>query len=265
MGKISKTFALMLILVMAVSSVSLMVIKPAYAQSVPTPSVPSFTLKFIHTHYFNQTQQYDNNTVTVSIKNQPYAVSINGNTYQIFYDIRIKVHSAQDWQWTELYPTGTYYQKEFTSYLKDHLASITNNTPIQSSSEYTVAPLTYYEPPLDGEGISFPLSLNTTLDFQVKADVGHSTQGWVADNLQSPVLGGHFMTVTALDTSSNWSGTQTLTLPATTSTSASTSPTPTQTISELSWLVILPLLLSVFSVAVVVRHRKTANKGGKRL
>lgn len=45
----------------------------------------------------------------------------------------------------------------------------------------------------------------------------------------------------------------------------SPSPNPTQTLSstpsvpELPALVILPLLLSVFSVAVVVRHRKTAN------
>jgi hypothetical protein len=36
---------------------------------------------------------------------------------------------------------------------------------------------------------------------------------------------------------------------------ASTSPTPT--VPELSWLVIVPLLLSIFAVAVVMRHRKT--------
>ncbi len=43
--------------------------------------------------------------------------------------------------------------------------------------------------------------------------------------------------------------------PATDSTS---SPTPTPAVPEFSWLVILPLLLSVFSVAVILRHRKTA-------
>jgi hypothetical protein len=36
-------------------------------------------------------------------------------------------------------------------------------------------------------------------------------------------------------------------------------PTPTSSVPELSWLVILPLLLSLFSVAVLVRYRKTAN------
>jgi hypothetical protein len=34
-------------------------------------------------------------------------------------------------------------------------------------------------------------------------------------------------------------------------------PTPTPTVPELSWLVIVPLLLSLFSVALIVRHRKT--------
>jgi len=64
--------------------------------------------------------------------------------------------------------------------------------------------------------------------------------------------------------------------PAPTSTptpSASPTPAPSQnaptqsitistpTVPELSWLVIVPLFLSVFSVAVIVRHRKTNNLG----
>lgn len=39
----------------------------------------------------------------------------------------------------------------------------------------------------------------------------------------------------------------------------SASPTPTPTVPELSWLVIAPLLLSMLSAAVIVKHRKTAN------
>ncbi len=38
---------------------------------------------------------------------------------------------------------------------------------------------------------------------------------------------------------------------------SSQSPSPTPTVPELSWLIILPLLLSLFSVAVIVRRRKT--------
>jgi hypothetical protein len=54
--------------------------------------------------------------------------------------------------------------------------------------------------------------------------------------------------VTVLDTAS-----------ITQSTSSST-PAPTPAIPELSWLVIVPLLLSVFLVAAMFRHRKTANQ-----
>jgi hypothetical protein len=34
---------------------------------------------------------------------------------------------------------------------------------------------------------------------------------------------------------------------------------PTPSVPELSWLIILPLLLSIFSITVILRHRKTAN------
>ncbi|HEX7482915.1 MAG TPA: fibronectin type III domain-containing protein [Candidatus Bathyarchaeia archaeon] len=40
---------------------------------------------------------------------------------------------------------------------------------------------------------------------------------------------------------------------------ASTS-TPTPSIPELSWLMVAPLILSLFSVAVIVRHRKTISQ-----
>jgi len=40
------------------------------------------------------------------------------------------------------------------------------------------------------------------------------------------------------------------------------SPTPTPTVPEFPVFVIVPLLLSMFSVAVIVRHRKTANLSG---
>lgn len=70
------------------------------------------------------------------------------------------------------------------------------------------------------------------------------------------------LTLYANDTAGNWAIPQTVTYtvyfyPDTYP--APSSATPTPTIPELSWLVIVPLLLLVFSVALVVRHRKTAN------
>ena len=42
--------------------------------------------------------------------------------------------------------------------------------------------------------------------------------------------------------------------------SLSLSPTPTPTVPELSWLVVVPLLLSLLSIAMVLRHRKQVKK-----
>lgn len=151
---------------MIISAGSLL-LKPTSAQSVSIPSVPEFTLKYIHSLWSNGTLQYDNNTIVVTIKNQHYSSSINGTSFHLFYDIRIKAHSAQDWQWTDLHPVGTYYEKEFTDYQQKPLPSIREGTPVQSSSQYTIVPLTYYNPPLTGEGISFPINSNSTNDIQV--------------------------------------------------------------------------------------------------
>ena len=60
--------------------------------------------------------------------------------------------------------------------------------------------------------------------------------------------------------------TSTPTLTSSTATNLAPSPSPpnnsnssSQNVPELSWLMILPLLLSVFSVAVIIRHQKTSN------
>jgi hypothetical protein len=235
---------------MIISAGSLL-LKPTSAQSIPIPSVPEFTLNYIHSLWSNGTQQYDNNTLVITIKNQHYSASINGTPCQIFYDIRIKAHSAQDWQWTDLHPMGTYYEKEFTDYQQKPLSSIREGTPVQSSSQYTVVPLSYYNPPLAGEGISFPIKSNLTVDIQVKAYVGYSSQGWVAYQLPNPCLGGQFMVVTAVDTISNWSNTQTISI-----SSNYNSPTPTSSVPEFPWFAVLPLMISMFFVAVLLRYQR---------
>ena len=203
------------------------------------------------TYGSNGTQQYDNNTIVVTIKNQQYSSSINGTTCQIFYDIRIKAHSAQDWQWTDLHPVGTYYEKEYTDYQQKPLPSIREGTPAQSNSQNTVVPLSYYNPPLTGKGISFPINSNSTIDIQVKAYVGYSSQGWVAYQLPNPCLGGKFMAVTALGTSSNWSNTQTITIPV-----ESTNPSSSPTVPEFPILVIIPLLGAILIGTIFVRIKK---------
>jgi len=57
---------------------------------------------------------------------------------------------------------------------------------------------------------------------------------------------------------SDWSNTQTINI-STGEVSTSNSPIPTPFVPEFSWLAVAPLLFSIFSVVLVVRHRKTAN------
>lgn len=249
MTNIVKRLFLMLILLLIISSGSLF-FKPTNAQSVPIPSVPEFTLKY--TISSNNTQLYDNNTITVTIKNQQFSSKINGTTYQLSYDIRIRANSTKESRWTDLYYPGTYYNKEFTSYLQERFPYIRNGTPIQSNSEYTVIPLTYY---IDNQYISRPLSFNSTFEIQVMTAISHSTQGWVAYQAQSPVLGGQFAPVMSVDTVSNWSKTQTITIPE-----ESATPTSSPTVPEFSWLTILPLLLAISIALAIVRKRLHTEK-----
>ena len=80
MGRLSKSFALLLVLIMALSSLGLLIIKPACAQSIPQPSVPEFTLKVVQDS-FNVPISY---SIEVTIKNQPFVYSFGGVTYDLY-------------------------------------------------------------------------------------------------------------------------------------------------------------------------------------
>jgi hypothetical protein len=51
MGKISKTLALLLTVIIATSCLTLFIFKPANAQSTAKPSIPQFTLSFVNASY----------------------------------------------------------------------------------------------------------------------------------------------------------------------------------------------------------------------
>jgi hypothetical protein len=201
--------------------------------SPPTPPVPEFTLKFLDFSYdvptttsidpytgqniTNQGYHVDNRTIELSINNEPFSSYQENYPNAFYYFVREKGHFSENW--TEI-------------------NSPNNDFLLKSSSDYTIV---YYGPTFLN-GISFG-----QMDFQVEAAVGGIYR--ISPQFAS---GYEFRGVT-----SGWSDTQTVTIPAS-STSASPSPTPTSTpvVPELSWLVIVPLLLSMLSVAVIIRHRK---------
>ena len=244
----SKSLSILFVLLLAVSS--LLVVKSACAQSIPTPSVPQFSLKFVDNSYnvpataepttdpyTNKTTitaipgyHVENLTIEVTIKNQPFPSTIDGNATSLYYDVQIKPHFGEDW--TDQYPYSGPSSIHF---------------PTQSNSEYTV--------------LSFPASYaaGDQVDFQVQAILGYIYMGWLSSSNPSvdvPVPYPYFESQ-----ASGWSPTQTFIMPNTSaSPSTATTPTPTATptVPELSWSVILPLLASMLCVAVIVKLRKRA-------
>ncbi len=227
MGKISKNLAVSLTLIIVVSSLSLLTVKPVNAQAVPTPSVPQFTFKLVGN------SSYVQNVTVAIIKN-------NGASY---YNFRYKWHDTYEWNYYPFNPNDTYGYNLYGAF------SVSVANPA-SSADYTEIIMNNF--------LHFSSVQAGLLDIQIQGLFG-SYNATPSNNQIFPELG------TAYDfvfngTVSDWSSTQTLQVDGTNLTpSSDTSPiiTPTPTVPELSWLVIVPLLLALFSVAVIVRHRKT--------
>jgi hypothetical protein len=270
MGRIGKTFALILTLIIAMSCLTLLIVKPVSAQSIPIPSLPQFTVSFVNA----------SSTIEISIESQPFAYSNNGSLYQEYFNIRVKQHFAENW--TEVYPivigtslfngkgptplgTGNFSYSEY----------ISADSPIQSNSgaranfclipvEFHLENNTVFEGysiqktygvwganPIGNRTFLDEIPIDAQLDFQVQALVGHNSTIWF--NISGLWDGvGTYVPAFAYDTASDWSPTQTITI-------GKTSPSPTPTVPELSWLIIVPLLFSVVFAAIILRHRKIAN------
>ncbi len=239
MGGISKSFSLLLIVILAASS--LIMAKPAFAQTL-TPSVPTFSLKFIQASYIvtttdpytgvNVTQQVDNNTIDVIIKNQPFTAyydASSNSTISVYYNVQVKGHYAENW--TDVYTSDNY--------------------PTQSnSSDYTVLSLPS----------NYPAS--GQVDFQVQAIIGNVTQVFIPNYLPVPPQfrfyepsSGSYESVWIAEATSDWSNTQTVTISA-----ASASPSPTPTVPEFPTWTILPLFAVAILLSTVIIRRRIPQK-----
>jgi hypothetical protein len=173
MGSISKSFSLLLIALLAVSS--LIMAKPAFAQ-IPTPSVPEFTVKFVGTISAGLLTGTFLPCVNITIKNQPFTpyTDQNGNKINLYYLIRWKENSSNSWQQDELPLT-------------------------ESNSNYTILPLALVRseaPPPSGQ-----------VDFQVEAVIGYVTY------VQGSVPQGEYIPPTYTGEMSGWSNIQTIAIP----------------------------------------------------
>jgi hypothetical protein len=235
MDSISKSLSLLLIVVLLITS-SLLIIQYANAQSIPKPSVPEFTATLVQKVYNNPAvysiDPYTGKNITITpaetvetrsiflkIKNQPFVSYSDeaGHLIELYYRVQSKGNFSDLWRLVQ--PGGV------DGYAK---ASNDNYTELEFGANY-------YPP-------------KAVVDFQVEAMSGYVRE------YDNPIT--YRLELVFEGQVSGWSNTQTIAIPETsTSTSPSPNPTPTPTVPELSWLAIIPLMVSILSVAVIIRKR----------
>ncbi len=235
MGSMSKGFALLFILTMSVSCLILLIIRPSYAQSIPTPSVPEFSLKYFTKSldsepetsinpYTGQNEtissgyHYDTRNVEITIKNQPFNpfTDSNGNHVDLNYNVTFKGHYTDTWSH---YPDST-YEDLFSM-------SATGDTIINVSLE------------------GWPeLPKGALLDFRLQAVIGHY-------NYDTPPSGTDYITGFTAYQTSNWSNPLTVTVGETSSTT-STSQTATLTSTSTPTVPEFPIWIPMFFTATVI-------------
>ena len=189
MGSQSKTFALILVIIVAVSSVTLSIVKPVSAQSIP--SIPQFSLSYVA------------GSIEVKIVNQPFSPNfINNITEGLYYDIRWKEHSAN--KWTYYYPNSYLFEAS------------NSNSGDNSLSQVTV--ITYGLNRTHGVNLQ-GISAGSQVDFQVEALIGYYFAGFhyqVDEKFHFPFDG----------KTSGYSDTQTISIPASSSLPSQTPTVP---------------------------------------
>jgi hypothetical protein len=240
----------------------------AFAQTIPKPSAPEFSVKLIsHPYYVPSTSQTDpytgavttyqgyldeNLSVEITIKNQPFTpVQMpDGNWSRLYYNIRFQGHfeKIDDWSYYPMAPEDGYINA--------------------SNSEYTVISLS-------------PLNYGQ-LDYQAQALIGYDEPKYdgLSGNLPVPVpifIGNCFT-----GESSDWSSIQTITIgdefnssptatpSPTTSTLPSQNPTTTpqppvssgnlfNLTTEQTTIVVMATVIAVLAVALVALRRNKMN------
>ncbi|NLF88871.1 hypothetical protein GX563_08630 [Candidatus Bathyarchaeota archaeon] len=199
------------------------------SQTIHRPSVPEFTARLTAT------------SLEVTINNQQLTGSenINVNQTKLYYGFRFKDPNSTlgGWEYVPIFFVGT------SSYGTYYEASALNQTVVSFS---------VYNYPFDAVNHRTGISRNGPVDIQVMALIG----------VEIPTTEQNGSVYRFEGETSDWSNTQTVSTPSdspSVSNAPVPDPTPSPTVPELSWLMILPLFLGLFTVSIIVGHRKTAN------
>lgn len=246
MGRISKVFVLFLTLIIVMSGLTLLTVKPANAQiEVTTPIIPAFNVTFqTYSEYIPPIYGVDPSTgkavmtkagytqldqwVDVNIGGQPFVRYNNsaGQLISLNYEIRWKGNHDTSWQTV---PQGIHFGDAADPWASQAIGCLIS-VGFKGISSGGGA-----------EGYMALLDPNATqIDFQVEAMIGYynSNDAFVGQ-------------------SSGWSNTQTLqvqVVPNPTPTPTLTA-TSTPTVPEFSWLAVVPLFVSLLCIAILLKRQ----------
>ena len=258
MSNIAKSLALTLVLVMAISSASLLTLKPVSAQSTGILAAPTFSVILTNASYSVPPAHYIDPQTGANITKAGYFVNQENLTFTIqnkpnvtWYVIRWTTPYMTGWNIIEGYilgdPMNATIERTSGSTTNWVLTGTNGSFPIYENG-LPVETVVGYIFTFDTQNLDF--ESGAKIEFQVQASSGSPVLTSIIPEVAYSIVG----------ETSDWSNTQTVNIPVS-SVSPASSPTSTPAVPELSWLIIVPLLLSVLSVAVILRHRKSMKIG----
>jgi len=230
MARLGKYLSLCLVAILATTTATVTNFVTAYSepapttvftinQSFPKPAVPDFSIQLS-----NSSSEI---TLQFKIKNEAFIsyeiTESNSHLYLVkyYYNIHFRMNSTQNQEWFKPYSLNLGY-----------IERIQGNETL-----YVVHGQSLQEMGFDFKEWNTLMPRTSSIDIQLQAMIGYFNST-------------HFIGQT-----SDWSNTQTLNL----NQMAVVTPNPSPSVPEFPWLAIIPLFLSAFAVAVIIRHRKTSN------
>jgi hypothetical protein len=229
MGKINKRFALILIGIIAISSVDLLIVKPVNAQTPPTPSFIISTVSgttVIPTTYSTNPDTGANITnLGYTIASFNVTITIQNNPQTTAYELDVKGHYSSQSQWQN--PWGDEGNvTAFASSGSQTVITLYGDNQSEAVPEYVPNEIFLQ---FGGHwGIDVPFG--GRVDFRLQAVSGETP---IRELIGYEVLGNV----------SDWSPIQTVTVPDFSAVTVSPTPTltPTSTVPEFPTWIILPL------------------------
>jgi hypothetical protein len=228
----SRSLSMVLVCILVVSCANLLAVKPVEAQSIPKPSVPQFTVRYIDSSYdilptygidqytgenitVKNGEHIDNRTIEFTVKNQPFTTytDSSGNYIGLYYNFRYKGHYGTEWSY---YPFNPDWKSSipYNGYSWG-TGDLSPKLPA-SNSQYTIIALAL---------AVLHIPNGSEVELQAQALIGH------IDSEHSGLLSGSFYYFRG--EKSDWSNTHTLNLAdGSVSIAPTQPPNPTPTITH---------------------------------